>query len=147
MANDEPNHKSVKIGVKAGAGLPPGYQWTVEILDCAFDEGTKFLIADQYQHLAQQVRELARQDDPTHSQTIDIRPVEKFYELRDKGGILGRLNVRVFYLVHKDPHLIVIPGVIKKENNGPTPSVDKIRMRRRRRHYLDSLPSRSPTDS
>ena len=85
------------------------------------------------------------QEDPTHSQTIDIRPVEDFYELRDKGGILGRLNVRVFYLVHKTPHLIVILGVIKKENNGPTPTVDKVRMRRRQRHYLESLPPQPPS--
>lgn len=136
---DEPKRTSVKIGVKEGGGPPPGYQWTVEILTCAFDEGSRILNSDQYQHLAQQVRELAGQEHPTHSQTIDVRAVEDFYEIRDKGGILGRLNIRVFYLVHKTPHLIVILRVIKKENNGATPIVDKVRMRRRKRHYLDSL--------
>lgn len=135
---DEPRRKAVKIGVQEGGGPPPGYRWSVEILDQAYDEAMAFLNADQYDHLARQVRELARQDDPTHSLTIDIRPVEDVHELRDKGGILQRLNVRVFYLVHKPSRTIAILGAIKKENNGPTPVGDKIRMRRRKRVYLET---------
>jgi mRNA-degrading endonuclease RelE of RelBE toxin-antitoxin system len=133
----QPERKVIKVGVKEGGGEPPGYKWNVEILDQAFEEAMGFLDEDQYAHLANQIRELARQDDPTHSDAIDIRPVEGFHEIRDKGGVLRKLNVRVFYAVHKPTRAIVVLGTIKKENNGPTPTGDRIRMRRRRRLYLE----------
>jgi hypothetical protein len=129
--------KEVKVGVQRGSGPPPGYEWNVNLLDQAFEEAMGFLSEDQYDHLAEQVRELARQDDPTHSETVDIRPIEDFYEIRDKGGILGKINARVFYFVHKPSRTMVVLGAIKKENNGPTPLGDKCRMRRRRRLYLE----------
>ncbi len=95
---------------------------------------------DQYNHMAEQVRELARQDDPSHSVTIDVRPIEEFFEIRDKGGILHNINVRVFYFIYKKKRNIVILGTIKKENNGPTPVGDRITMRRRMRLYLEAYP-------
>jgi hypothetical protein len=135
---DGPARKTVKVGVKEGGGPPPGYQWNVDVLDRAHDEAMAFLNQDQYDHLANQVRELARHDDPSHSSIIDIRPIEDFYELRDKGGILGRLNVRVFYYLRGSNRRIVILGAIKKENNGPTPVGDRLCMRRRKRlHEAD----------
>ena len=135
---DPHRRKAIKVGVKERGGPPPGYLWNVEVLNRAFDEAMAFLDADQYDHLARQVRELARQDDPTHSQAIDVRPIEDFHEIRDKGGILRDLNARVFYFAHKPTRTIVILGAIKKENNGPTPAGDKIRMRRRKRLYLEN---------
>jgi len=135
----ERRRKPIKIGVRRSGGPPPGYRWTVEIVSQSFEEAMSFLNEEQYQHLAQQVRELALQDDPTHSQTIDIRPIEDFHEIRDKGGILQRINCRVFYFVRKESKTIVVIGTIKKENNGPTPMGDKIRMRRRMRQYLESF--------
>jgi len=126
--------KEIKIGVKEGAGPPPGYRWTALILDLAFTE-SKFLSSAQYHHIVLQIKELAQHDDPTHSETVDVKKVETFYELRDKGGVLGGLNVRVFFGVDSDERSIVVLGVIKKQNNGPTPQADKIRMRRRWRKY------------
>jgi hypothetical protein len=138
-----PERKTIKVGVKEGGGEPPGYKWNVEILDQAFEEAMGFLNEDQYSHMANQMRELASQDDPTHSDTIDVRSVEEFHEIRDKGGLLRNLNVRVFYMIHKAARAIVVLGAIKKENNGPTPTGDRIRMRRRRRLYLESRQSDS----
>ena len=34
-----------------------------------------------------------------HSLHMSTDAIEDFYEMRDKGGILGPLNVRVFYYV------------------------------------------------
>jgi hypothetical protein len=136
--NDQSNKKTVKTGVKQGAGPPPGYRWNVDILDLAHDEAVDLLNADQYEHLARQVKELAAQDDPTHSNTVDVRPIEDWHEIRDKGGILGQLNVRVFFFVRHETRKIVILGTIKKENNGPTPTGDRHRVRRRKRLYLES---------
>ncbi|HQU44117.1 MAG TPA: hypothetical protein PK867_14955 [Pirellulales bacterium] len=136
--------KEVKVGVRRGQGPPPGYRWGVLLLDRAFREAIAFLSEGQYQHLAMQVKELAREDDPTHSVTSDVRPVENFYEIRDKGGILGNLNVRIFFTLDKTESALVILGVIKKQNDGPTPAGDKVRMRRRMRKYLNGEYSQEP---
>jgi phage-related protein len=109
----------------------------VFVLDQAHADASGFLDADQYEHLARQVRELATQDDATRSATVDVRPVEDFYEIRDKGGVLRRLNVRVFYFVHKPSRAVVVLGAIKKENDGHTPLGDKVTMRRRMRLFLE----------
>lgn len=127
--------KQVKIGVTQGGGPPPGYRWGVDILSEAHHEVMKFLSADQYAHLALQFKDLAGEADPTHSQTASVDAVEDFYELRDKGGILGGMNVRIFFLVDKQKTSIVVLGGIKKQNDGPTPPGAVIRMRRRARKY------------
>ncbi len=130
---DGPIRKPVKVGVKQGGGPPPGYQWNVDILDQAFEEAMAILNEDQYGYIASQVRELARHEDPTHSLTLELRTIEDFQELREKWGILRRLNIRVFYFLRGSDRTIVIMGVIKKENNGPTPVGDRLRMKRRKR--------------
>ena len=132
----QPRKSSPRIGVRQGGGPPPGYQWNVLLLEQVHGEAKEFLNDDQYAHLALQVKELARQDDPTHSQTIDVRAIEDFHELRDKGGILRRLNVRIYYFVHTPGRAIVILGVTKKEADGATPLHDKILMRNRKRKFL-----------
>lgn len=134
----KPHGKAVKVGVKEGGGRPPGYSWTVDILDRAFDEAMGFLNEDQYAHLANQVKELARQEDPTHSDTVDVRPIEDFHEIRDKGGVLKNINTRVFFFLCKAPRILAVLGAIKKENNGPTPDGDRLTMRRRKRLYLET---------
>lgn len=69
-----------------------------------------------------------------------VREIEFFYEIRDKGGVLRKLNVRVFFFVRKETRTIVVLGAIKKENNGPTPTGDRVSMRRRMRLYLEAYP-------
>src|SRR5690242_7171609 len=93
--------QSIKIGVKRGGGPEPGYQWNVGMMDFVHDEVMSFLTPAQYQHIAMQVKELARENDPTHSVTASVLKIEDFYELRDKGGILGNKNVRIFFGIDK----------------------------------------------
>ncbi len=126
----------LKVGVHAGGGRRPGYKWSVAIVDFVFDEAMKFLDEAQYSHLAEQLQEIARQDDPTHSLVVSIDAIEDFYELRDKGGVLGGKNVRVFYYVDKHMRTIVVVGATLKQNNGPTPQTVKVRIRRRVRAYM-----------
>ncbi len=127
--------KEVKVGVTQGGGPPPGYRWGVDILDDGFHEVMKFVNDYQYCHLALQFKELARENDPSHPQTASVDAIEDFYELRDKGGVLGGMNVRIFFLLDKQKSCIVVLGGIKKQNDGPTPIGAKIRMRRRARKY------------
>jgi mRNA-degrading endonuclease RelE of RelBE toxin-antitoxin system len=139
MADEsESENELTKTRVRRGGGPPPGYEWNVEILAQVRDESRDFLSEDQYAHLSRQVRELARHRDPTHSDTLDLRPVGNVFELRDKGGILRRLNVRVFYVVRPDHRTIVILGAFSKQNDGRTPRGDLWRMERRMRQYLEA---------
>lgn len=127
--------KPIKLGVLRADGPSPGYVWNVLIFDLAFREAMSFLNEGQYQHIAKQFKELALENDPSHSKTCDIEPIEDFYELRDKGGILGKLNVRVYFGLQSDIKNIVVLGCLKKESEGKTPTGDRIRMRRRWRKY------------
>jgi len=127
--------KDLKNGVRRGDGEPED-RWNVIILDLAFQDGMRFLSEAQYQHVAEQVRELAREIDPTHPITQRVAAIEDFFELKEKGGPLGKINVRVFFVVDKPRVAIVILGAIFKQNDGPTPFGDKKRMQRRKRKYL-----------
>lgn len=131
-----PRKRALKVGVRVGGGPPPGYLWSVGILDVAYADSAEELSPAQYQHLAVQFRELAHQHEPSRPITEDVRPIEDFFELRDKGGPLGRINVRVFFGIDHEARTIVVLGVIKKQNDGPTPFGDKVTMRRRWRKYL-----------
>jgi hypothetical protein len=127
-----------KVGVHEGGGPEPGYLWNVVIDDHAFEEAMSFLTTDQYCHLAKQVKELARQVNPRMSDTVDVDQVEDFFEIRDKGGILANINVRVFYGVDSERRNIIVLATWHKQNNAPTPQHIKLRVRRRLRLYYDS---------
>ena len=118
--------------------MPP-FKWNVECLDRMEKEAQKQLDDAQYEHMKDQVRSLAREDDPTHSQAVDVRALGKeLYEIRDKGGPLRRLNVRIFFNVLKKLREIVLLGLIKKENEGKTSPAKLTLMRWRGRDYKTS---------
>ena len=102
-------------------------------LNVADDEAEDFLRREQYEHLKLQILELARRRDPTHREVVSVKKMasEDFHELRDKGGVLGGMNVRIFFGVDKGSRAIVVLGCIKKQNDGPTPDGALLRMRRR----------------
>ena len=131
--------KARQDGRPRGGGRPPGYQWGLEILDLSTQEARGFLSDTQYSHVAQQFRQLCREDEPTTSALVGVRPIDDFHELRDKGGPLGRINVRVFFFVHHERRNLVILGCINKKNDGSTPLGDVRRMARRKRLYLETL--------
>jgi mRNA-degrading endonuclease RelE of RelBE toxin-antitoxin system len=129
--------KQVKVGIKEGGGPPPGYRWTVEFLTIAENEALKILTRQcQYEHVKDQIRELARHEDPKHSQTLRLQQVGDVWELKEKGGPLGKINLRVFYHVEQETRTIVLLGHYKKQNDGPTPPPVKRAMARRKRKYL-----------
>lgn len=131
--------KDVKIGVVAGdEGTDGVYQWNVLILDRAYGEAMKILNADQYAYAAAQVKALATERDPTHSDLCSVDAIEDFHELREKHGVLGKTNLRIFFFLDRIRNAIVILGVIKKENNGPTPHGTRVTMRRRKRLFCET---------
>jgi len=126
----------VKIMVWKGDGPDPGYQWTVLSLDCVFDEAQRHFDDAQYEHLAHQIRDLAGHPSPTRSDTLSIKKVEGFYELRDKGGPLGKgINVRIYFDRIEKGRVIRILGVDVKKNEGHISPAVKMRITRRQRKW------------
>lgn len=128
--------KQLKVVVRIGKGVPPGYKWNVGVLELAYREALSILNRGQYRHMALQVRELALQDEVSLSDTIDIQPIgEEIFEIRDYGGVLGGLNIRLFFGVDHPRRCLIVLGIFKKQNNGPTPKGDLVRNQRRWRLY------------
>lgn len=113
--------------------------WKLAYLDAAEKDARRFLTDDHYAHAVQLFDELALEVNPRCSETQDVRGIEDFFELRDKGGILGKINLRVYFAVLDDHHIIVVLGVYKKEEEGQTPVFIKDRIRRRLTYVRASL--------
>ncbi len=96
-------------------------QWQLAYLEAAEKDARKFLTEEQYAHVVQLFDELACESDPTKSQTQNVEKIDEFYELKDKGGILGRINVRVYFTVIGDRKLILALHAYKKEDEGKAP--------------------------
>lgn len=108
-------------------------KWELGYLEVAEKEARKLLTNDQYVHALELFDDLAYETDPTKSQTQDVRKIENFYELRDKGGILGNINLRVYFTIIGNKRLILALAVYKKEEEDQTPEYVKIRVRNRLR--------------
>lgn len=113
--------------------------WRLGYVDAAERDARKFLNDEQYAHAVQLFDDLAMETNPRHSTTQDIRPIENFFELRDKGGILGKINLRVYFAVFDNTHLILAVGAYKKEDDGQTPQHIKIRIRNRLRAAINLI--------
>lgn len=114
-------------------------KWELGYLEAAEREARKLLTDEQYDHVVGLFDDLAYESDPTKSQTLDVSPIEDFYELSDKGGILGKINVRVYFTVVEDKRLILALSVYKKEEEGKTPEHIKIKVRNRLREARKML--------
>jgi hypothetical protein len=130
--------KKLKVGLRAGGGPEPGYKWSVLFLTVAEAEARRILKrSDQYDHVIDQIRDLATQEDPSRPSTLRVERVGDFYELKEKGGPLGKTNLRVFFIIEEERKSIVLLGHYKKEEEGKTPSPVVRTMSRRRRKYLN----------
>ncbi|MGE3175845.1 MAG: hypothetical protein AB7O32_00130 [Vicinamibacterales bacterium] len=125
----------LKVGALAGAGPPPGYAWSVLYLEQAASEARSFLNEEQYAHAVDLLRTLAEEVDPRRAQMVQVESVEDFFELKDKGGVLGKINMRVFFIVLPASKAIVVLGAVKKEADGKTPTVVRCKIRVRKRRF------------
>lgn len=130
--------KAVKTGLRAGGGPPPGYHWSVHYLSAARNEAHGFLTDVQYAHVIDLFKALASEPDPTHPVTVTVETIENYYELKDKGGVLGKINLRVYFTVFEKERAIVVLAAIKKEADGQAPRWVKTRVRVRLRRFRES---------
>lgn len=109
--------------------------WGVIVLDAAYREAIKVLgTGAKYDHAKGLVRELASHLDPTHSESVDVVAVYEFFEIRDWGGILYPVNLRIYLHVDYKNHRIVILCVDDKKSQNLKIAI-KERVERRQRMY------------
>lgn len=117
-------------------GLGENAVWALAYLKVSAEEGHSFLTDLQYDHAVEQFEALALEQDPTHPKAaISVQPHGEFMELRDKGGVLRKINLRVYFiLIDRPTKTIVVIGAYKKEDEAQTPKHIVIKMRNRAKY-------------
>lgn len=115
-------------------GVAGDAPWTPAYLEQSATDARKFLNECQYEHAVQQVLSLCEEEDPSHPTLVDVDAVDEFHELRDKHGVLGNVNLRVFFWICKPHKLIVVLGAWNKNVEGKTPVRIVKRIKWRKRH-------------
>lgn len=131
----------MKVVTRKAKGNPSSKapQWKLAYLKVVEKEARKLLTDEQYAHVIGLFEELAYESDPTKSQTQDIEKVEDFYELKEKGGILGNINLRVYFAVFEGSKVILALRAYEKQEEGQTPAHVKICVRNRLRLVRDQI--------
>lgn len=111
--------------------------WRLAYLDVAAKEAKEFLNEEQYAHAVQQFVGLAEELDPRRPATVDVERIEDYWELRDKGGVLGKINLRIYFTIIDTTRTIVVLGCWKKEAEGKVPAFIRARIRSRLRFVKD----------
>lgn len=117
---------------------PPGH-YKVGYIPKAQKEGQKLLNEVQYAYAVRQAQRLRFWDDSEEMGLLRIEAVDEFHELKMKGNVLGKTNLRVFFAVFDDEKLVVVLGVYKKEEEDELPRHVIIGMRNRRRVVMAEL--------
>jgi hypothetical protein len=97
------------------------HAWVVVALDVAKAEGRKILSAVQYEHIKEILQRLVDFGDKEELSDLSIEQIGSFWELREKGGVLGRINLRVYFGTLPEDWELVVAKTYKKEDNGKTP--------------------------
>jgi len=89
------------------------------------------LTPGQYLHLEELVGFGQRQ----YESNLSIAPFGDFWELKAKGGTLGRKNMRVYFRHDDKNNDIVVLHTYKKEDDGQSPPHIQIRLKNRWKCY------------
>lgn len=104
--------------------------WRMGRLDVTKSEGM-FLSEVQHDYLVEQFHDMGTFKNPLECPTVVLERVEDFHALKDKGGVLGKLNVRVYFMIDTKRKAIVVLSVYKKEDEGDLPKWLMKRLRNR----------------
>lgn len=110
-----PAHQGPRGGSSGAHGSRRGL--TVVVLAEAKAEGRRFLFDEQYWHVATVEQRLTEFGDPRAMSDLRIEKFGPFWELKLKGGLLKRLNVRVYFASVAARREIVILKTYKKEED------------------------------
>lgn len=93
----------------------------VVVLQRCIDEGHKELNDVEYWHIVKILRKLVDFGDTTTMSELDIRSIDGIYELREKGGLLGKKNMRFFFDVFTKEGKVVVAKAYRKDEEDQTP--------------------------
>lgn len=97
-------------------------RWAVVVLRAAKTEGQKILTDAQYNHVVSVLQRLVDFPDREELADLDIKHIDgDVYELREKGGVLQRINLRVYFAALKKRREIVVLKTYKKEQDRQVP--------------------------
>jgi len=96
-------------------------KWVVVVLGAAKKEGHKILNDVRYDHVVSILKRLVDFGNLDELSDLDIEPIESFYELKEKGGILGKINLRIYFGTFPDERELVIVKTYKKEEENAVP--------------------------
>jgi len=102
-------------GSDSRAGKPENAKWVVVVLGAAKREGHKILNDVRYDHVMSIVKRLVDFGNLDEVGDLDIEPIGSFYELKEKGGILGKINLRIYFGTFPDVRELVVAKTYKKE--------------------------------
>jgi len=117
-AQNLPHGKAGEFGAKPDS---KSKEWVVVILEVAKKEGRKILSDFQYDHVVEILKRLVHFGNAEEVSDLKIEPIESFYELKEKGGILGRINLRVYFGTIPEEGELVVAKTYKKEDDGSAP--------------------------
>ncbi|HZZ29328.1 MAG TPA: hypothetical protein VFE46_15130 [Pirellulales bacterium] len=105
------------------------------ILPIMIREGRDVLTDGQYLHIKDHLKELTGFGARKFTTQLRIAPFEEFWELKEKGGVLGRKNIRIYFFHDTDDSDIILLMTDKKENDGQASPSIKYILRNRLRLY------------
>lgn len=109
----------------------------VVVLGIAAKEGWEILTPGQYEHMKDLEKQLVGFGRRDFDSNLRIEQIGEFWELKDKGGTLGRKNMRVYFAFDTECNDVVILATYKKEEDGSPSQNLKIRIRNRWRKYKE----------
>ena len=111
-------------------------KWQVVVaLAVAKKEGREELTDGQYLHVTDLIKQLVGFGSRRFASELRIEQFGDFWELKDKGGVLGKKNIRIYFAHESDLNEIVILHFAKKESEGkPHPHL-KFKLKNRLREY------------
>lgn len=88
---------------------------TLVVLESAVREARGMLNDGQYWHVADIVKRLVWFGSPEQLADLRIAPIEGFHELKLKGHLLGKINLRIYFADLSAQNEIVVLKTYKKE--------------------------------
>ena len=117
----------------------------VVVLESAKRDGKKFLNDGQYFHMVGVIQRLVDFNNSDEISDLRIEPIENFFELKEKGGLLGKINVRIYFAHLQDEGRIVVLKAYKKDEDGQVSRHVVITVQARLRAYIQDGPSDGAT--
>lgn len=96
---------------------PPKARWTVVALEAAVREANGILTDCQYAHVVSVVKRLCYFGNHEQLSDLRIEAIGDFWELKLKGHILGKINLRIYFAVRPKFGEIVVLKTYKKEED------------------------------